>query len=230
MGERIQKLIQQAGIASRRKAEEFIIAGVVKVNGKIAKIGESADPLNDVITVHDKPIACERHVYLLFNKPTGCVSTLRDPQGRKTILDYIDTLERVFPIGRLDYDSEGLLILTNDGAYANNVMHPRYEVKKTYEVRLNSPFTPTDLQRLRTGILIDGRPCQIHEVHIGKIKTDVQIMIHEGRKHIVKLIFQSLGYRVLRLKRTRVGKIELKNIKPGQYVKITYADAMRALD
>ena len=220
--ERLQKIIAHAGICSRRKAEEYIAQGRVRVDGKpITQPGLKVNPDQVVITVDGKPLQEEKKVYVLLHKPRGYVTTLSDPQGRPIVTDLLpDIPERLFPVGRLDLDSEGALLLTNDGALANRVLHPRFEVNKTYEATLQSLPKKSDLQRLEQGIVLDGKKTWPARLRILKKKRDVaviEIIIHEGKKRQVRKMFQAIGYPVIRLKRTAYGRLQLKNLPTGTY-------------
>jgi pseudouridine synthase len=213
--ERIHKILARAGVASRRKAEGMIREGRVRINGEIAVIGQSADPARDEITLDGRPVRIERKVYYAFYKPRGVVTTMGEEHGQETVarLPQIRELkERVFPVGRLDKDAEGLLILTNDGDLANALSHPRHEIRKEYRVSLDRPFRSR--HELLKGVEIDRRRVEVSEIRHNA--GDVFLSIHEGRKHIVKRLFEELGYRVTALKRTRVGPIRLGRLKPGE--------------
>lgn len=224
--ERIQKIIAHAGICSRRKAEEYIAQGRVKVDGKIiTQPGFKADPEQAVITVDNKPLQEEKKVYVLLHKPRGYVTTLSDPQGRPIVTDLLpDIKERLFPVGRLDLDSEGALLLTNDGALTNQVLHPRYEVKKTYQATVQGFPKKADLRRLEQGIVLDGTKTWPAQLRILKKKKNatkdtavVEIIIHEGKKRQVRKMFQAVGYPVIRLKRTAYGRLHIGNLSEGTY-------------
>ncbi|RLE46381.1 pseudouridine synthase [Candidatus Woesearchaeota archaeon] len=217
MMERIQKIIAQAGICSRRKAEELIKKGKVKVNGRTAKIGEKAKK-TDKITVNGKLIKAQEKRYYKFYKPRGYVTTTKEQHGMKTIMNIIKIKQRIFPTGRLDKDAEGLIILTNDGEIANKIMHPRYETKKEYVVYLNKKINKKDIEKLKKGLYVERRKIKPHQISIKGEKAT--ITIHEGRKHIVKKIFKKLGYKVERLIRTKINKISINGLKPGQYKKL----------
>jgi 23S rRNA pseudouridine2605 synthase len=215
MIERVQKIIAASGYCSRRKAEEFIIDGKVRVNGEKIHIGDKADSSVDTISIGDFILEKEQKVYLAFNKPKGFITTASDMYDRKKVVDLINLKERVFPIGRLDRDASGLLLMTNDGGWANMVMHPKYEVEKTYLVILDEPFNKEDKSSIERGI-------KLHDGFVkGKVyirsKKEVEITIHEGKNKIVKRIFNNFGYRVLELCRLKVGKVYLGNLKHGQY-------------
>lgn len=213
MLERIQKIMAQAGIASRRRCEELIRKGLVKVNGKTAKLGDKADE-KDRIEVNGKLIKKERKIYVILNKPRGILCSVGDKFRRKTVIDLVKCKERVFPVGRLDFDSEGLMILTNDGDFANRVIHPRYNIKKTYLVVLDKPLRKEDIERIKNGIKIEGRKVNVFDLK--QNKGEIQLSIHEGRKHIIKELFNLLGYKVVGLKRVSIGKLTL-NLEVGEY-------------
>jgi 23S rRNA pseudouridine2605 synthase len=209
---RVQKLLSNYGYCSRRKAEELIQAGRVKVNGKAIGIGDKASE-NDKIYVDGKLVSKEKKVYLMFNKPVGCVTALRDSKY-KTVMDYIKIKERVFPVGRLDYNTSGLLILTNDGDFANKIMHPRNEVKKTYVVGLDRAIGKKDIAQIERGVMLeDGKtsPAKIRRLK----GSDVEITIHEGKNRIVRRIFSKLGFRLRFLHRVMVGRLSLGNLNVG---------------
>lgn len=230
--ERLQKVIASAGVASRRKAEELILAGKVKVNGEVVKELGTKVSGDDVIMVSGEIISKEDKVYYLLNKPRGVVSTSSDDLNRKTIVDYIDTDKRIYPIGRLDYDTTGLIILTNDGKLANLLMHPTNGVEKTYVAKLNKVITPTDLMILKSGVEVDGIKCiptrvKLRSKDIEKDKCIVEITIVEGRNHIIKNVFMKLGYLVDKLTRTRYADLTLDNLKSGEYRTLTVKEVKR---
>lgn len=233
--ERLQKVIASAGVASRRKAEELILAGKVKVNGEVVKELGTKVSGDDVIMVSGEIISKEDKVYYLLNKPRGVVSTSSDDLNRKTIVDYIDTDKRIYPIGRLDYDTTGLIILTNDGKLANLLMHPTNGVEKTYVAKLNKVITPTDLMILKSGVEVDGIKCiptrvKLRSKDIEKDKCIVEITIVEGRNHIIKNVFMKLGYLVDKLTRTRYADLTLDNLKSGEYRTLTVKEVKRLYD
>ncbi|WLE96618.1 MAG: pseudouridine synthase [Candidatus Electrothrix communis] len=222
MAERIQKIIAHAGICSRRKAEEYIAEGRVKVDGKpITQPGLKVDPEQVIITVDGKPLKEEKKFYILLHKPRGYVTTMSDPQGRPIVTDLLPEIqERLFPVGRLDLDSEGALLLTNDGALANQVIHPRFEVNKTYEATVRDLPKKSDLQRLEQGIVLDGKktwPARLRVLKKKKDVTVIEIIIHEGKKRQVRKMFQAIGHPVIRLKRTAYGRLRLENLPEGRY-------------
>ncbi|HSW64899.1 MAG TPA: pseudouridine synthase [Dissulfurispiraceae bacterium] len=226
MKERIQKIVAQAGIASRRAAEELILAGRVTVNGQPASLGMKADPLRDHVKVDGKLITRrEPKVYYLFYKPRGVVTSLVDPAGRPTVKDYFaGTHMRVFPVGRLDFDSEGLLFVTNDGDFANAVLHPSQEMPKTYAAKVKGEIADEDLVRLREGVrLEDGMtaPARTRRIRTTESNCWIQITIHEGRNRQVRRMLEKVGHPVIRLKRVAIGSFGVGALKPGQYRELT---------
>lgn len=225
MEKRIQKILSELGITSRRKAEELILEGKVTVNGVVATIGMKADPEKDYIKVDGKLVTGFKKdikkVYLMFNKPKGVVTTLFDPEGRTTIKDFLKGVKyRVFPVGRLDYDSEGLLLLTNDGDFANAVMHPSKKISKTYLVKVKGILGSEEVEKLRRGIrLEDGMtsPSRIKTIRKSEANSWLEITIYEGRKRQIRRMFEKIGHPVLKLRRIRIDGVELGNLKPGAY-------------
>ena len=222
MLERVQKILAAAGLGSRRKCEELISQGKVKMNGKTIKLGDKADYEKDIIEVDGKRIKPEEKVYYILNKPKGYVSTVKEKFGMKTIMDLVKVRERVFPVGRLDKDAEGLMLLTNDGELANKMMHPRYETQKEYFVLLDKPFGKEKENMLKRGIVIESRKVTPHKIAIQNKK--VVLTIHEGRKHIVKRLFEKIGFKVKRLVRTRIATLKLGSLQPGKYRKLTQGE------
>ncbi len=214
MIQRLQKIMSQAGIASRRKSEELIKKGLVKVNGKTMTIGDKADPKKDKITINNKPIKVQKKVYIILNKPKGILSTVKDDKGRKTVIDLINPKEKIFPVGRLDFFSEGLMILTNDGDFANSIMHPSYNVKKTYLITLNRALRKNDGERIRKGISLEER--KVNVFGMKQNKEQIILTIHEGRKHVIRDLFAKIGYSVLNLKRIAIGNLAL-DLKLGEH-------------
>lgn len=221
--ERLQKIIADYGYASRRKAEELIKSGRVKVNGKIVKELGTKATKNDIITIDDININKEitKKVYIL-NKPREVICSVKDEHGRKTVLDYIKTDERIYPIGRLDYDTTGLILLTNDGKLANKLMHPRNNIKKTYYAKINGILSLEESKQIKKGIKIEGRVVEVDFIKLRSINKKnntsiIEITIHEGRNHIIKKLFASLGYDVKKLKREEYGFLNLGNLKSGEY-------------
>ncbi|MBA4374234.1 MAG: pseudouridine synthase [Thermodesulfovibrio sp.] len=220
MEQRLQKIIADMGIASRRKAEEIIIEGRVTVNGQVAVIGMKADPSRDHVKVDGKLLTRpELKVYFVFNKPRGVVTSLGDPEGRPTVQDYIRGIrERVYPVGRLDYDSEGLLILTNDGDLAYGVLHPSKKIPKTYLVKIKGALEAEDLDRLRKGIRLDRAvtaPAKVKTLRKTDQNSWVEMVIYEGKKRQIRRMMEKVGHPVIRLMRIRINGIEMGDVKPG---------------
>lgn len=225
--ERLQKLIAEAGYCSRRKAEELIKQGKVLLNGeKVTQLGTKAS-FGDEILVEGNLLEHQEKKYYLFYKPRGVVCTTKDDKGRKTVLDFFDDEEaRIYPVGRLDYDTTGLIILTNDGNLANTLMHPTNAVPKKYIAKLNKCMAITDYKRLKEGIEIDGIKCVPIRVKIKKNDTEkdysiIEITIVEGRNHIIKRVFNKLGYLVDKLSRVEYAFLNTDNLKSGDYRKLT---------
>ena len=224
--ERLQKLIARAGVCSRRAAEDLITAGRVTVDGQIVReLGAKADT-NQKIRVDGKPLHFDTEkIYLLLNKPRGYVSTAHDDRGRKTVLDLLgeNFRGRVYPVGRLDLNSEGLLILTNDGDLTNALIHPRYEVAKTYRARISGDVTEEKLDRLRAGIELDDGLTAPAEVYLLDADT-VEVTIHEGRNRQVRRMFAAVGCDVKRLRRIKFAGLTLDGLKVGKWRSLTAAE------
>jgi 23S rRNA pseudouridine2605 synthase len=223
---RLQKAIAEAGICSRRKAEELIQHGHVRVNGEIAEIGMNVDIAKDKIMVDGQYLRPEKKVYLMLNKPKGYLTTASDPFNRKHILHLIDEPVRVFPIGRLDRDTTGLLLLTNDGDFANKIMHPRYNVQKTYEATLDRRIETEDLETINNGVMIDGVVVHAFAQRIGP--KAVKIVVHTGMNKEVKRIFKKVGYWVETLRRTEIKGVKLTP-KEGRYRPLTAAELAKLM-
>ena len=223
MAERLQKIISQAGVASRRAAEKLIEAGRVAVDGQVVReLGLKFEAEKHIITVDGKPLASrERHVYFLLNKPKGYLSTAKDERGRRTVLDLLpEVRERVYPVGRLDNNTEGLLLITNDGALMNGLLHPKYEVEKTYVARVTGELTPEKLKALREGLLLeDGMTAPARVKLLGEERglTRAAITIYEGRNRQVRRMFAAVGCDVRALKRTRFAGLTLLGVPRGQH-------------
>ncbi len=227
MEERVQKYLSEQGVASRRKAEEFIKSGQVLINGKKAKLGDKVDPETDVVKVYGKLIKPEAiKIYIALNKPKGFVVSKRDPQGRKTVFSLLaeEVRTKVWNVGRLDYDTEGLLILTNDGDLTQQLAHPKYEHDKEYEVATDLTPTKEQLQQLREGVEIATG--LTYPATIKARGNTVNITIHEGKKRQVRRMFNAVGLNVTNLKRIRINKLELKNIPLGGYININKEDIL----
>ncbi len=232
---RLQKIIATAGITSRRKAEELILAGRVTVNGRaVTELGSKADPDHDHIRVDGKPLSRPgRRLYFLLNKPTGYVSTVSDPQRRPTVLSLLRGIkERLYPVGRLDFHSSGLLILTNDGELANFLMSPASEIPRTYHVKLEARPDPEDVFRLEQGIVLDGRrtaPCRIRLL-ADREKPWVEVTLVEGRYHQVRRMFERVGRAVVKLKRVGIAFLTDEGLAPGKFRPLAPAEVRRLKD
>ncbi len=235
MVERLQKLLSQAGIASRREAETLIVAGRVKLNGQVVtELGTKADPAIDQIEVDGKPVRpVSGKIYLLLYKPVGYLTTLKDPEGRPIVTDLLkDVTSRVYPVGRLDYNTEGLLLMTNDGDWANRLSHPRHEVDKEYLVRVRGKVTPDQIKRMAAGVeLEDGTtaPAKVFLASESDNNSWLSVTIHEGRYRQVRRMCEAVSLAVVRLKRIRYGFLELGELKPGEYRHLTQAEVERLL-
>ena len=224
--ERLQKVIAASGVTSRRKAEELITAGKVKVNGEVVtELGTKVTD-KDRIEVDNVLISKEVKEYYLLNKPRGVVTTTKDDKDRKTVVDLIPTNARIYPVGRLDYDTTGVLLLTNDGDFANILMHPASEVEKVYMAKLKGIIKGEHINALKDGIKLDDQIVKPSRVKLKKVDTKtntcmVQITIHEGKNHQVKRMFEAVGFEVLKLKREREAFFDLKDLQSGEFRKLT---------
>lgn len=227
-GERLQKYLARAGVASRRACEQLILQGRVTVNGSIVTVLGTKVEAGDVVAVDGRPVAFrEQPAYYALNKPAGYVTTVSDPEGRPTIMHLIAVPQRVYPVGRLDADSEGLLLLTNDGTLAYHLTHPRYGVEKEYRVLVEGRPSDDALDRLRRGVEVDGRKTAPAKVKRWKSQGKgvwLDITIHEGRKRQVRRMVESVGHRALRLVRVRVGPVRLGDLPPGKLRPLTAAE------
>lgn len=222
MEERLQKLLAQAGIASRRGAEQLIRAGRIAINGTtVSELGIKADPNHDMISCDGRAILFEQKMYVLLNKPSGYVTTMSDPQGRPIVSDLLpDIPQRLFPVGRLDLETEGALLMTNDGELGNAVLHPSFEVNKTYEAWVAGFPSSQHLQHLERGIVLEGVKTSPAQLRILKRRTNqtlVEIIIHEGKKRQVRKMFQAINHRVIHLRRTAYGQLRLGTLETGKY-------------
>lgn len=219
---RIQKIIADTGFCSRRKAEELILQGRIKVNGHPAQTGQKLDPIRDIITIDDERIYYDRkkqHVYLMMNKPRGYITSMSDDRGRRCVTELLpETNVRVYPIGRLDLNTEGLLLFTSDGNFANDMMHPSRSVSKTYRVTVRPDVTDEQAVKLAEGVMIDGRktaPAEVRVLSKEQNRVVMEIIIREGRNRQVRKMCEAVGLEVARLKRTAFGPLRLGMLKPG---------------
>lgn len=223
--ERLQKVIANSGYTSRRKAEELILNGKVKVNGEtITELGTKVKE-SDLIEVNNEIISKEDKVYFLLNKPREVLSTTKDDKGRKTVLDLIDTDKRIYPVGRLDYDTTGALLLTNDGEFSNIITRPNNEIPKEYIAKLDKVISKEDINTIKKGIILDNKKIIPDKIKLKKVNKNgtciVDLIIHEGLNHEVKRIFNSLNYNVLKLKRENISIFSVKNMSSGEYRELT---------
>lgn len=224
--ERLQKIIANSGYASRRKAEELILAGKVKVNGQTVREMGIKVSLKDIIDIDGYIIKNEEKEYYLLNKPRGIITSTQDELGRKTVTDLIATTKRIYPVGRLDYDTTGVLLLTNDGELTNLLTHPKNEIEKTYIAKVKGLVGKKQVCLLEKGIVIDGVKTSKSKVRVKKYdkKTDtslVELMIHEGKNHQVKKMFEAIGYTVLKLRRDQFCFLRVDDLKSGDYRKLS---------
>lgn len=230
--ERLQKVIASTGYCSRRKAEELIVKGQVTVNGKIVnELGVKVSE-KDEIKVSGNSIAKEQKEYYLLYKPRGVVTTTSDDKKRKTVIDLIPTTKRIYPVGRLDYDTSGILLLTNDGELANLIMHPKNEIEKVYIAKVKGIVSYQDIKKLTLGVFVDGvktskAKAKLLKYDKEKETTIIELTIHEGKNHQVKKMFASLGYEVLKLKREKIAFLDLTNLHPGEYRPLTVKEVRR---
>ncbi len=224
--ERLQKVIANSGLTSRRKAEELITQGLVKVNNEVIRELGTKVSSQDTIEVNGTILVSEDKEYYLLNKPRGVITSTSDEHHRKIVTDLIPTTARIYPVGRLDYDTTGVLLLTNDGTFANILMHPSHEIAKVYVAKLKGIITVDEINSLKNGVMIDNELVKASRVKLKKKDTKsntcmVQITIHEGKNHQVKKMFAAVGYEVLKLKREKVAFFDLKDLASGEYRKLT---------
>ena len=237
---RLQKLLAQSGVASRRRCEELMLAGSVEVDGEVVtRLGTKVDPRTAVIRVDGRRLPpASAHVYLVLNKPRGVVSTMSDPQGRPTLSDYVsERPERLFHVGRLDTDTTGLLLLTNDGEFAHRMAHPSYEVDKTYVAEVEGEVFPNVLKRLRRGVELEDGPVRVSSARLveagrgaARGRSIVELVIHEGRNRIVRRLLAEVGHPVRRLTRTQFGPIRLRGLAEGELRELTNDELGTLLD
>lgn len=234
---RLQKLLAQSGVASRRRCEELMLAGLVEVDGEVVtRLGTKVDPSSAVIRVEGHRLPpVSAHVYLVANKPRGVVSTMSDPEGRRTLQDLVsDRTERLFHVGRLDTDTSGLIVLTNDGDFAHRLAHPSFEIDKTYLAEVEGLVSKATLRRLREGIVLDDGPVAASRVRT--VSRDpggrslVELVIHEGRNRIVRRMFDHVGHPVRRLTRTAIGPVTLGSLRSGAVRELTPDELGSLLD
>lgn len=230
---RLQKFMAECGVASRRKSEELIDMGKVKVNGHVAHIGDKVNPKKDLVTVRGKKInKVSRMYYIMLNKPRGYVTTVSDELGRKTVMDLVDCKARVYPVGRLDKDSEGLLILTNDGSFANALTHPKHNYAKVYRVTVRPSVNDEILNKLRNGIEIEGRmtaPCDVSIVTEEESRVVLEFILREGRNRQIRKMCEAVDLEVARLKRVSIGPVKLGMLQTGKTRELTDNEVKKLL-
>jgi 23S rRNA pseudouridine2605 synthase len=233
---RLQKLLAQSGVASRRKCEELMLDGLVEVDGEVVtRLGTKVDPRTAVIRVDGRRLPpVSAHVYLVLNKPRGVVSTMSDPEGRRTLADLVaDRPERLFHVGRLDTDTEGLILLTNDGDFAQRVAHPSYELDKTYVAEVDGRVTKAVVRRLRDGVTLEDGPVQVSAARVvqeNPRRSIVELTIHEGRNRIVRRLLDEVGHPVRKLTRTAIGPVVLRGLRSGELRELTNDELGAFLD
>ena len=230
--ERLQKYLSECSVASRRKAEELIEQGKVWVNGKKASIGDKVDPKRDTVTVNGKKVTpVKDKYYIILNKPRGFVTTMSDELGRKCVKELVaDVGAVVYPIGRLDRESEGMLLMTNDGEFANSIMHPSKHIPKTYRVTVRGAVKPEQVEELSDGVVIDERktlPAEIHVIEKKEERSVLEIIIFEGRNRQIRKMCEAVGLAVARLKRTAIGSVKLGMLQPGKWRELTEDEVHR---
>lgn len=231
--ERLQKYLARCGVASRREAEELIRAGRVKVNGQVVTVlGAKVDPRRDRVQVDGRLVEPVPPVTLMLHKPAGYVSTTRDPQGRRVVLDLVPKeFGRLYPVGRLDYDATGLMLLTNDGELAQRLMHPRYQVPRTYRVTVAGEMSDETLKHLADGVELEGRPVStaVTLLKRGADRTVIELTVWEGRYHLVKRLLEGVGHPVLKLKRIAFGPLRLGRLKRGAFRPLTKGELINLM-
>ena len=232
MQERLQKILSRAGIASRRSSEKIILEGRVSLNGEIVReLGTKADLASDDLRVDGVRIRPpQRPVYLLLNKPKGVVTTRHDPEGRRTVMDLVPSVAGLFPVGRLDVTTEGLILLTNDGDFAQKVSHPRYEVARVYRAKVRGVPDDRTLKRLRDGVRVEGERMKVDGVKVVEAENNawLEVRLHEGKHHEVKRMLEAVGHPVSKLRRVAIGSVTDRGIEPGEFRHLTPAE-VRAL-
>lgn len=221
---RINKYLAACGVASRRSCDKLVSDGKVKINDKIANLGSIVNEYDEVF-INGNKVVLKKNEYYLLNKPKGYITSVSDDKGRKTVIDLMpENVGRIYPVGRLDYDSEGLLILTTDGELAQHLTHPSNEVAKTYLVKIEGTCTESELNPIRSGIEIDGyvtKKCKAHIIETNKSYTKIHITIYEGKNREIRKMFQAIGKEVMLLKRIKIGEISLRGVDRGSYRKLT---------
>lgn len=221
---RLNKYLSECGLASRRKADQLILDGRITVNGNsVFELGVKVDPENDKIQIDGDLLKQKNKIYFLLYKPKGVITSTKDERKRRTVVDLIKTNEKIYPVGRLDYNTTGLLLLTNDGQLTNYLTHPKYKIERVYEAILDKPLQKEDKDKYLSGIFLEGRKSYFSNIYFPKENNFkiIRVTTVEGRNHFVKKMFAKFGYNVNELKRIKYGNLTLKNMKPGEYRKLT---------
>ncbi len=233
---RLQKMLADCGVASRRKSEELIRAGSVKVNGVVAEIGDKVDPYNDKVMANGRRVTANakpKYRYVMLNKPRGYVTTMSDERGRKCVAELVaDIEERVYPVGRLDRDSEGMLLFTNDGDFANKIMHPKKDIYKVYRVTVRPAVTDEMLQQFEEGMMLDGRktaPAEVRVISRQEGRVVLEILLREGRNRQIRRMCEMLGLEVARLRRTAIGGVKMGMLKKGDWRDLTQDEVKKLM-
>ncbi len=231
---RLQKYLSECSVASRRRSEELIVAGSVKINGRIAVLGDKIDPYKDTVTVKGKVVRrVEEKVYIMLHKPRGFITTMSDERGRKCVADLVkDAPAKVYPVGRLDKDSEGLLLMTNDGEFSNLMMHPRAHISKTYRVTVRPPVNDEMLAKMSAGVEIDGRmtaPCEIEVLESAEERVVLKFVLYEGRNREIRRLCESVGLEVIRLKRIAIDTLKLGMLQQGKWRELKEQEVKRLI-
>jgi 23S rRNA pseudouridine2605 synthase len=225
---RLNKYLAMAGVGSRRSNDELILTGAVKINGKkIVELGTRVNPDKDIVTVHGNPVHLAQHsIYILLNKPKDCITTVSDEKGRSTVMDYVKVKQRVFPVGRLDRNTTGVLLFTNDGELTNGLIHPKFEIEKVYRVALDKPLGLQDIGKLKRGVTLEDGMAKANAVEIveGSKKMKVLVSIHEGKNREVRRLFEALGYEVKYLDRVSFAGIRYSGLQRGEWRYLSNAE------
>jgi 23S rRNA pseudouridine2605 synthase len=230
---RLNKFIAESGFASRRKAEEYITQGRVQINGKVVKVlATKVDPFNDVVYVDDVKLKQKEKIYFLLNKPKGFITSTSDEKNRRTVVELINTREKIFPVGRLDYNTTGVMILTNDGEFSNKITHPKNNFKRVYIATIDKDLAENDKEQLLRGVFFEKRKGQFTELSYVKEKSYkiVRVATVEGRNHFVKRMFSALGYRVRELERESFAGFNVKGLRHGEYRTLSYQEIKELIE
>ncbi len=229
---RLNRFLAMTGLASRRKSDQLIEDGLIKVNGKVCTtMGKIIDEKKDIVEYKGRVLKIKKeNIYILLNKPRGCITTVKDEKNRRTVMDLLTIEERVYPVGRLDYDSEGLILMTNDGDLTYRLTHPCFEIKKVYRVLIDGLIETNNLNRFRSGIMLDGRktkPCQAKIIKVINDCHYIEVKLHEGRNRQIRRMFEKMDYKVLRLRRVEYAGLNLGNLRTGEWRKLNHQEVSK---